>query len=168
MRKIGLLIVLAAYVLMCSTSDSVFFSSRRMLYQKTEGNQSCLLVLDYPVFNNALGNSIRTYLDKQLGATFRGSRSQRDRLTMFYGDRDLAKLKTTVESNNLSIPADTCFFKDIRMMRTAENDEYVYYTLRECTNAVPGYYHVNKYNVCFRKKDGRMVDMKVNGKIKGV
>lgn len=168
MRKIGLLIVLAAYVLMCRTSDSVFFSSRRMLYQKTEGNQSCLLVLDYPVFNNALGNSIRTYLDKQLGGTFRGSRSQSDSLTMFYGDRELAELKANVENNNLSIPADTCFFKDIRMMRTAENNEYVYYTLRECTNAVLGDYHVNRYNVCFRKKDGRMVNMKVNGKINGV
>lgn len=87
MRKIALLVVLVAYVLLCRTSDSVLYASRRMLYQKTDGNLSCLLVMDYPVFDNALGKSIRTYLNKQLGDTFAGDRSQTDSLTMYYGDR---------------------------------------------------------------------------------
>jgi hypothetical protein len=161
MRKIALLVVLVAYVLLCRTSDSVLYASRRMLYQKTDGNLSCLLVMDYPVFDNALGKSIRTYLNKQLGDTFAGDRSQTDSLTVYYGDKKLADMKRTVSAHRLAAPADTCFYRDIRLMKTAEDSVYVYYTLRECTNVTPNRYEVSRHKVCFRKKDGQLMPLPV-------
>ena len=156
MRKISLLILLVAYVLLCrTTSDSVFFASRRMLYQRTDGIQSCMLVIDYPVFNNALGKSIRTYLNKQLGGTYAGNSAQSDSLTLYYGERKLADMKRQVAALKLTAPADTCFYKDIRMMKTAEDNEYVYYTLRECTNVTPNHYKVSRNCIRFRKSDGQ-------------
>ena len=157
MRKIALWIVLAAYVLLCRTSDSVLYASRRMLYQKTDGNLSCLLMMDYPVFDNALGMSVRAYLNKQLGDTFAGDRSQTDSLTVYYGDKELAGMKKLVSAHRLSAPTDTCFYKDIRLMKTAEDNVYVYYTLRECTNVTPCRYEVSRHKVRFRKKDGQLM-----------